>query len=77
MTEIIVAVISGLCVAIPSIIATISSNKATVSSNKKNNDLVIYRIDELDKKVHEHNNLIDRMYKVESRVALLEDEKKN
>lgn len=74
MTEIIVAIISGLCVAIPSIIATVSSNKAAVSSNKKNNDLVIYRIDELDKKVHEHNNLIDRMYKVESRVNLLEDE---
>ena len=70
MTEIIVAVISGLCVAIPSIIAT-------VSSNKKNNDLVIYRIDELDKKVHEHNNLIDRMYDVEKRIALLEDEIKN
>ena len=67
MTEIIVAVISGLCVAIPSIIAT-------VSSNKKNNDLVIYRIDELDKKVHEHNNLIDRMYKVEKEVALLKDD---
>ena len=71
MTEIIVAVISGLCVAIPSIIATISSNK-------KNNDLVVFRINQLDKKVQEHNNLIDRMYKVESRVALLEDEiKKN
>ena len=71
MTNIIVAVISGLCVAIPSIIATISSNK-------KSNDLVIYRIDELDKKVHEHNNLIDRMYKIESRVTLLEDnERKN
>ena len=71
MTEIIVAVISGLCVAIPSIIATISSNK-------KNNDLVVFRINELDKRVQEHNNLIDRMYKVESRVTLLEDEfKKN
>ena len=71
MTEIIIAVISGLCVAIPSIIATISSNK-------KSNDLVIYRINELDNKVREHNNLIDRMYKVESRVTLLEDEfKKN
>lgn len=69
MTEIIIAIISGLCVAIPSIIATISSNK-------KSNDLVIYRIDELDKKVHEHNNLIDRMYKVENRVTLLEDEVK-
>ena len=71
MTEIIIAVISGLCVAIPSIIATISSNK-------KSNDLIIYRINELDKKVHEHNNLIDRMYKVESKIALLEDDiKKN
>ena len=71
MTEIIIAVISGLCVAIPSIIATISSNK-------KNYDLVIFRINELDKRVSDHNNLIDRMYKVESRVTLLEDEiKKN
>lgn len=66
MTEIIIAIISGLCVAVPSIIATISSNR-------KSNDLVIYRINELDTKVHEHNNLIDRMYKVESRVTLLED----
>jgi biopolymer transport protein ExbB/TolQ len=64
--QIVVAIISGLCVAIPSVIATISSNK-------RNNDLVLYRINELDQKVHEHNNLIDRMYRVESRVTLLED----
>ena len=71
MSEIIIAIISGLCVAIPSIIAT-------VSSNKKNYDLVIFRINELNKRVSDHNNLIDRMYKVESRVTLLEDEfKKN
>ena len=71
MEQVITSIISGLCVAIPSIIATISANK-------KNNDLVLFRINELDKRVHEHNNLIDRMYKVESRVTLLEDEiKKN
>lgn len=69
MTEIIVAVVSGLCVAVPSIIATISSNK-------RSNDLILYRINQLDNKVHEHNNLIDRMYKVENRVTLLEDEVK-
>ena len=69
MTEILVAVISGLCVAIPSIIAT-------VSSNKRSNDLVIYRINELDKKVHEHNSLIDRMYRVEKDVAILKDDLK-
>ena len=70
MEQIIVAIISGLCVAIPSVIATISSNK-------KNNDLVLYRIDELDKKVHEHNNLVDRTYKVEQKVALLENDVKD
>lgn len=69
MKEIIIAIISGLCVAIPSIIATLSSNK-------KNNDLVIYRINELDKKVHEHNSLIDRMYRVEKDVAILKDDLK-
>ena len=69
-TAIITSLISGLCVAVPSIITTISSNK-------KNNELVLFRINELDEKVHEHNNLIDRMYKVENRVTLLEDNMKN
>lgn len=67
--EIAVSIISGLCVAIPSI-ATI------ITSSKRNNDLVLYRINELDQKVHEHNNLIDRMYKVEERISILEDDKR-
>lgn len=68
MTTIITAIISGLCVAVPSIIATITANK-------KDNSIVLYRINELDQKVHEHNNLIDRMYKIENRVTLLEEKK--
>ena len=68
METIITAIISGLCVAVPSIIATITANK-------RDNNLVLYRINELDKKVHEHNNLIDRMYKVENRVTILEEKK--
>lgn len=60
------AIISGLCVAVPSVIATISSNK-------RNNDLVLYRINELDEKVHAHNNLIDRMYKAEKDIKVLEE----
>ena len=70
MNEILVAIISGLCVAIPSIIATISTNK-------KNNDLVIYRIDELDKKVKEHNSLVERMFNVEKRMAVIEEKLKS
>lgn len=70
MTTVLTAVISGLCVAVPSIVATISANK-------RNNDLVLYRINELDQKVHEHNQLIDRMYKIENRVTILEENKKD
>lgn len=63
------AIISGLCVAIPSIIAT-------VTANRKDNALVRYRIDELDEKVHKHNNLIERMYRVEERISILEAKEK-
>ena len=68
-TEIIVAMISGLCVAIPSIITT-------MSTNKKQQDLINYKISQLTEHVIQHNGLIDRMYKVENRVALLEEERK-
>lgn len=64
--EVVIAIISGLCVGVPSVFATIMSNK-------KSQAVMEYKIDELDKKVHEHNNLIDRMYKVENRVTLLEE----
>ena len=67
--QILISLISSLSVAIPSILATILTN----SSNKK---LLNYRIDELEKHVIKHNNLIDRMYKVENRVTLIEDEMK-
>ena len=34
--------------------------------------LTQYRLEQLEKKVAEHNNLIDRMYKIEGRVDVLE-----
>ena len=69
MNNIIIAIIGGLCTAIPSIIATISTNK-------KNQDLVDYKISQLTEHVIQHNGLIDRMYKVENRVTLLEEKEK-
>lgn len=67
--QIVISIISSLSVAIPTILATILTN----NSNKK---LLNYRIDELEKHVIKHNNLIDRMYKIENRVTLIEDEKR-
>lgn len=66
--DILIAVIGGLSVAVPSIIATVVSNKKTTA-------LLEYKVDELTEHVNKHNNLIDRMYKVENRVTLLEEGK--
>ena len=67
--QIVIAVISGLSVAVPSVIAT-------VVSNKKSTALLEYKVQELTEHVNKHNNLIDRMYKIETRVTLIEDEMK-
>ena len=66
--QIVIAVISGLSVAVPSVIAT-------VVSNKKSTALLEYKVQELKEHVNKHNNLIDRMYKIENRVTLLEEGK--
>lgn len=67
--EIYIALISGLCTAVPTILTTILSSR-------KSYTLLNYRINNLELEQQKHNNLIDRMYKVESRVTLLEDEMK-
>lgn len=67
MHDIWVAVISGLCVAVPSLIATMSSNKKTTS-------LMMYRIEQLEKKQDKHNNVMERTFKLEEDVKLIKEE---
>ena len=59
--------ISGLFSLIICVITQNAQNKAT-------RDLLEYRLTQLEKKVDKHNNLVERMYKVEEKVALLEAE---
>lgn len=51
--------------AVLSLVGVIYSNKAT-------RKVVIYRVDQLEKKVEKHNNVIERMYKVEQKLDDLE-----
>lgn len=37
------------------------------------NKLTNYRLDELKRQVEKHNSLIDRMYRIETRVTVIED----
>lgn len=64
LTEIFVALIGGLAVAIPSVIAT-------VLSNRTNSELTTYKIEELRKEVKEHNNFAKRMPVVEEQIKVI------
>lgn len=64
--NIIAELIGGLCVAVPTVIATIVANN-------KSRALMEYRIDQLDKKVEKHNNVIERTFHLEEEVHVLEE----
>lgn len=59
MENIITALISGVCVGVPSVIATLSSNKKTTS-------LITYRIEQLEDKTEKHNQVMERQFKLEA-----------
>ena len=63
-----------IIVAIIALIGTISSG---VLSAVISNNLMKYRVEQLEKKVDKHNNLIDRMYKAESNIKLIQEEVDN
>lgn len=44
----------------------------TFLSNREQTAIVAYRIEELEKKVNKHNNLIERMYKAEGQITELQ-----
>lgn len=66
MEAIITAIIGGVCVAIPSIIAT-------VSSNKKSAALITYRVNQLEKKVEKHNSVVERTFRLEEDIKHIKE----
>lgn len=58
------------------ILSLIGTFIGTMGGIMTSNKLTSYRLNLLEQKVDKHNNLIDRMYKVENRVSIIEDELK-
>lgn len=61
-----IAVIGGLCTAIPTVIAT-------VSANKKNTALITYRLEQLELRVKEHNNFGIRVQQAEDDIKYIKE----
>lgn len=65
-TELIIGLLSLAGTAIGSIAGILTANK-----------LVLYRIEQLEKKVEKHNNLIERTYQIESDIEVIKTEIKD
>ena len=66
-TDILVSLITSL--------ATLLGVVLTVyAGGKRTRDILLYRIEQLERKQEQHNSLIERMYRVEERIEL-HDEK--
>lgn len=55
---------------IVALLGLLGSLVGTYASNSKTKELVVYRIEQLEKKQEKHNKLIDRMYLAEEKIDL-------
>ena len=62
---------------IVAIIGVLGTFAGSFFTNRKSMALIMYRLEQLEKKVGKHNNLIDRMYKAETNIEVIQEEVKN
>lgn len=62
---------------IVALIGVLGTFAGSFFTNRKSMALIIYRLEQLEEKVNKHNNLIDRMYKAETNIEVIQEEVKN
>ena len=58
---------------IVAVLALAGTLAGTYFANRKSAALIAYRLEQLEKRVQAHNNLVERMYHVEERTELQEE----
>ena len=54
-------------------VTAVLSFLGTYSSNRKQTALMAYRLEQLEKKVDKHNNVIERTYELEKNTAVMKE----
>lgn len=65
MSEIIVGAITALAAVICQVIISMSGRSAAQRERAESNRLITYRLEQLEKKMTLHNNVIERVYQLE------------
>ena len=58
---------------IVAVLALIGTLAGAYLANRKSSALIAYRLEELEKRVQAHNNLVERTYRLEERTELQEE----
>ncbi len=67
------ALISAAAAITVCIINTNANHKKLLSELEKRDEMQMYRIEQLEKKVDKHNNLVERTYELEKRTDVQEE----
>lgn len=59
---------------IVALIGVLGTFAGSFFTNRKSMALIMYRLEQLEEKVNKHNNLIDRMYKAETNIEVIQEE---
>ena len=71
--EVIVEIVAG-CFIIASVVITgLFNNKKTKDRIKEQSDITVYRLDKLEAKQDKHNHIIERMYKAEDEIHIMQE----
>lgn len=62
---------------IVALIGVLGTFAGSFFTNRKSMALIVYRLKQLEEKVNKHNNLIDRMYKAETNIEVIQEEVNN
>lgn len=64
------ALISAAAAIVVCIINSNTNHKKLLSELEKRDEMQMYRIEQLEKKVDKHNNLVERTYRLEEQTAI-------
>ena len=73
MTEIITALISAAAAILVCMISNAKQQKAAEKQHNTTVALIEYKLDQLDKRVTVHNNVVSRLYEVERKIGIDEE----
>ena len=76
MTAVYSAIVTGIVTLAVCLINNYFQQKQIDKKNATTVELIVYRIDELTKKVEKHNQLVERTYKLEQDAAVMEEKLK-